>query len=89
MVLTVTLMQLPSITETWPRLFNMQNTSLCFPLLAGKSLPSLQGRHHDANADASIKLQKATFAQLFSADKTGQASKKYKKKAPFHYQYTI
>lgn len=44
MVLTVTLMQLPSITETWPRLFNMQNTSLCFPLLAGKFLPSLQGR---------------------------------------------
>lgn len=42
--LTMTLMKLPSTTETWPLLLNRQDTSLCFPLLAGKSLPSLPGK---------------------------------------------
>lgn len=44
MALTMTLMQLPSTTETWLLLLNRQDTSFCFPLLTGKSLPSLPGK---------------------------------------------
>lgn len=43
MALTMTLMQLPSTTEAWTLHLNRQNTFWCFPLLAGKSLLSLQG----------------------------------------------
>lgn len=43
-ILTMSLMQLPSTTEMWQLLLSRQNSSLCFPLPAGKSLPGLQGK---------------------------------------------